>query len=54
MGGGAEKGKYGEMLPNIIRVIICGPNCGKTNILIGLLKARMALFEKVYVYLKSL
>jgi len=49
-------GKHGAMLPNSIRGIICGPsNCGKTNVLIGLLESPHGVrFENVYVYSKSL
>ncbi|KYN29961.1 hypothetical protein ALC57_00577 [Trachymyrmex cornetzi] len=56
MGSGAEKRKHGEMLPNTIRAIICGPsNCGKTNVLISLLESPNGVrFENVYVYSKSL
>ena len=56
MGGSAEKRKHGEMLPNIVRTIICGPsNCDKTNVLISLLESPNGIcFENVYVYSKSL
>src|SRR5229473_4165064 len=48
--------KHGELLPNTIRCIICGPsNCGKTNVLISLLENPNALqFENVYIYSRSL
>lgn len=48
--------KHGELLPNTIRCIICGPsNCGKTNLLITLLEHPNGLkFENIYVYSKSL
>ena len=48
--------KHGNMLPNSIRGIICGPsNCGKTNVLISLLESPHGVrFENVYVYSKSL
>ena len=55
MGGSAEKRKH-EMLPSIIRGIICCPlNCGNTNVLISLLESPNGVrFENVYVYSKSL
>lgn len=55
-GGGAEISRHGEMLPNTVRAIICGPsNCGKTNVLISLLESPHGIrFENVYVYSKSL
>ena len=48
--------RHGNMLPNSIRGIICGPsNCGKTNVLISLLESPHGVrFENVYVYSKSL
>lgn len=48
--------KHGNMLPNTIRGIICGPsNCGKTNVLLSLLESPHGLrFENLYVYSKSL
>ena len=48
--------KHGSLLPDSIRCIICGPsNCGKTNIMIGLLTHPHGLrFKNVYVYSKSL
>lgn len=48
--------KHGPLLPNSIRCIICGPsNCGKTNVMIGLLTHPHGLqFENVYIYSKSL
>ncbi|KYQ53670.1 hypothetical protein ALC60_04234 [Trachymyrmex zeteki] len=51
-----EMRKHGSMLPTPIRAIVCGPsNCGKTNVLISLLKSPHGVrFENVYVYLKSL
>ncbi|KYN10388.1 hypothetical protein ALC57_17481 [Trachymyrmex cornetzi] len=56
IGSGVEKRKHGEMLPDTIRAIICGPsNCGKTNVLISLLESPNGVrFENVYVYSKSL
>ncbi|KYM98500.1 hypothetical protein ALC62_10788 [Cyphomyrmex costatus] len=36
----ANKRKHGQMLPNTIRAIVCGPsNCGKTKVLISLLES---------------
>lgn len=48
--------KHGSLLPDSIRCIICGPsNCGKTNLVIGLLVHPHGLyFENVYIYSKSL
>lgn len=48
--------RHGELLPNSVRCIICGPsNCGKTNLLIGLLIHENGLrFQNVYVYSKTL
>lgn len=48
--------RHGELLPNSVRCIICGPsNCGKTNLLIGLLIHENGLkFKNVYVYSKTL
>lgn len=48
--------RHGNMLPNTIRSIICGPsNCGKTNVLISLIESPHGVrFENVYVYSKSL
>lgn len=48
--------KHGPLLPNNIRSIIAGPsNCGKTNLMIGLLGHENGLkFENVYIYSKSL
>lgn len=48
--------RHSELLPNIVRCIICGPsNCGKTNLLIGLLIHENGLkFQNVYVYSKTL
>lgn len=49
-------GRHGSLLPNSIRCIIAGPsNCGKTNVIIGLLEHPNGLrFENVYVFSKSL
>lgn len=48
--------RHGKLLPNSIRCIICGPsNCGKTNLVIGLLLHENGLqFQNVYVYSKTL
>lgn len=48
--------RHGSLLPNSIRCIICGPsNCGKTNLIIGLLLHENGLrFRNVYVYCKTL
>ena len=56
MGEKSSSNKHGELLPNTIRALICGPsNCGKTNVMIGLLIDKNGLkFENVYVYSKSL
>lgn len=53
---GKKVKKHGDLFPNSIRCIICGPsNCGKTNTLISLLEDPNGLrFENVYVYSKSL
>jgi hypothetical protein len=47
---------HGKLLPNTIRSIICGPsNCGKTNLMIGLLLHEQGIrFRNVYVYSKTL
>ncbi|KAG5323561.1 YMD3 protein, partial [Pseudoatta argentina] len=55
MEGSVEKRKHGEMLPSIIRAIICPLNYGKINVLISLLESPNGIrFENVYVSLKSL
>lgn len=48
--------RHGELLPNTIRSIICGPsNTGKTNCLLSLLIDENGLrFENIYIYSKSL
>lgn len=48
--------RHGKLLPNTIRCIICGPsNCGKTNLVIGLLLHENGLkFRNVYLYSKTL
>lgn len=53
---GANVKRHGDLLPNSIRCIICGPsNCGKTNVLLSLLEDPNGLrYENVYIYSKSL
>ncbi|CAK1593833.1 unnamed protein product [Parnassius mnemosyne] len=48
--------RYGSLLPNTIRSIVCGPsNCGKTNLVISLmLHQNGPRFRNLYVYSKSL
>lgn len=48
--------RHGQLLPENIRCIICGPsNCGKTNIMLSLLTEPNGLkFANVYIYSKSL
>lgn len=48
--------RHGKLLPNTIRCVICGPsNCGKTNLMIGLLLHENGLrYNNLYVYSKSL
>ncbi|KAG7301834.1 hypothetical protein JYU34_013222 [Plutella xylostella] len=48
--------RHGTLLPNTIRCVICGPsNCGKTNLMIGLLLHENGLrYQNVYVYSKTL
>lgn len=48
--------RHSSLLPNSIRALIVGPsNCGKTNVMIGLLESPNGLkFENVYLYSKSL
>lgn len=48
--------RHGDLLPNSVRAVICGPsNCGKTNALLALITHPNGLrFENVYVYSKSL
>lgn len=48
--------RHGNLLPNSIRCVICGPsNCGKTNLMIGLLLHENGLrYQNVYVYSKTL
>lgn len=51
-----KKLRHGKLLPNSIRCLVCGPsNCGKTNLVIGLLLHENGLnFRNVYVYSKTL
>lgn len=48
--------RHGKLLPNTIRCLICGPsNCGKTNLLVGLLLHEDGLqFLNIYIYSKTL
>lgn len=48
--------RHGDLLPSSIRCIICGPsNCGKTNLIVGLLLHEDGLrFRNVYLYCKTL
>ena len=47
--------RHGELLPDTIRAVFCGPsNCGKTNSLLALITHPNGLrFENIYVYSKS-
>lgn len=51
----SNKNRHGELLPNTIRCIICGPsNCGKTNAMISLLLHENGVrFQNVYLYSKT-
>lgn len=51
-----EKKRHGQLLPDTIRAVFCGPsNCGKTNSLLALITHPNGVrFENVYVYSKSL
>lgn len=55
-GGVVKEKRHGELLPNTVRGLFCGPsNCGKTNALLALIVHPNGLrFENVYVYSKSL
>lgn len=48
--------RHGQLLPSTIRALVCGPsNCGKTNLVIGLLLHKDGLcFRNIYVYSKTL
>lgn len=59
LSGGNDRKKtkrHGDLLPNTIRSIICGPsNCGKTNALISLLESPNGLrFHNVYIFSRTL
>ena len=51
-----EVKRHGNLLPNIVRAIFCGPsNCGKTKALLTLLTHPNGLrFDNIYVYSRSL
>ena len=51
-----EEKRHGDLLPNTVRAIVCGPsNCGKTNAVMALITDPNGLrFENIYVYSKSL
>lgn len=51
-----RKNRHGRLLPETIRCIICGPsNCGKTNVMIGLLLHEQGLcYSNVYLYSKTI
>lgn len=53
---GRKVKRHGELLPNSVRAVFCGPsNCGKTNALLTLITHPNGLrFENVYIYSKSL
>lgn len=48
--------RHGKLFPNTIRCVICGPsNCGKTNLMVGLLLHENGLrYNNLYIYSKSL
>lgn len=48
--------RHSKLLPNSIRCLICGPsNCGKTNLIVGLLLHENGLYYKnLYLYSKTL
>lgn len=48
--------RHGNYLPNTIRCLICGPsNCGKTNLMIGLLLHEKGIhYHNLYIYSKTL
>lgn len=50
------RNRHGNLLPDSIRCIICGPsNCGKTNVMLNLLFSPEGLyFENIYLFSKSL
>lgn len=51
-----KRKRHGDLLPDSIRCITCGPsNCGKTNLILNLIFSPKGLyFENVYVFSKSL
>lgn len=51
-----QRKRHGELLPNDIRAIICGPSkCGKTNALLALIIHPNGLrFSTIYLYSKTL
>ncbi|KAI8123407.1 hypothetical protein CVS40_6010 [Lucilia cuprina] len=51
-----SKIRHSSLLPNSIRALVVGPsNCGKTNVMIGLIESPNGLkFENIYLYSKSL
>lgn len=48
--------RHGKLLPNTIRCVVAGPsNCGKTNMIVGLLLHEKGLrYHNVYLYSKTL
>lgn len=56
VGSSKIRSRHGKLLPDSIRCIVCGPsNCGKTNLVIGLLLHPNGLtFRNIYVYSKTL
>ena len=55
-GHSIERRRHGQLLPDSIRALICGPsNCGKSNVMLSLIFDTNGLrFENVYIYSKSL
>lgn len=53
--GGAAQRRHGDLLPDTVRCIVCGPsNCGKTNVAVSLLLDPNGLkFRNVYLYSKT-
>lgn len=51
-----SKPRHSLLLPNTIRALIVGPsNCGKTNVMIGLIESPNGVkFKNIYLYSKSL
>lgn len=54
--GDKRSHRHGDVLPDTVRCIICGPsNCGKTNVMLSLLIDENGLrFSNLYLYSKSL